>query len=108
MGFYCFPIKHIIKMNGNTVQEWHSSLRTIISTVQISLGFRDTLLRVGYLKIFSVLRGLSPTRKSEKRMFFEIVWTSMVYLLLLNCTDRDITMLAMARSCFGFQNTVNQ
>ena len=68
MGFYCFPIKHICKMNGNTVQEWHSSLRTIISTVQSSLGFSDTPLTVAYLQIFSILRGLSPTRKSEKRV----------------------------------------
>ena len=88
MGFYCFPIKHISKMNGNTVQEWQSFLRTIVSSVQSSLGFSDTPLRVGYLQIFSVLRDLSPTRKSEKRVFFEIVWTSMVYLLLLNCTHR--------------------
>ena len=86
--FYCFPIKHISKMNGSTVQKSQSSLKTIISTVQISFGFSDAPLRVGYLQIFSVIRGLSPARKSEKRVFYEIVWTSMVYLLLLNCTHR--------------------
>ena len=64
MGFDCFPIKHISEMNGNTVQKSQSSLGTIISTVQISLGFSDApLLRVGYLQIFSVIRGLLPTRK---------------------------------------------
>ena len=75
-------------MNGSTVQKSQFSLRTIISTIHISLGFSDTPVRVGYLQIFSVIRGLSPTRKSEKRVFYEIVWTSMVYLLLLNCTHR--------------------
>ena len=43
---------------------------------------------MGYLQIFSVIRGLSPTRKSEKRVFYEIVWTSVVYLLPLHCTHR--------------------
>ena len=90
MSFYCFPIKNVSEMIGNTVQNLQSSLRTIISTVQISLGFSDTPLKVGYLQIFSVIRGLSPSRKSEKRVFYEIVWTSVVYLLLLNCTHRDI------------------
>ena len=75
-------------MNGSTVQKSQFSLRTIISTVQISFGFNDTPLRVGYLQIFSVIRGISPTRKSEKRAFYEIVWTSMVFILLLNCTHR--------------------
>ena len=87
-GFLLFPIIHVSKMSGNTVQKLQSSIRTIISTVQISFGFSDTPASVGYLKIFSLIRGLSPTRKSEKRVFFEIVWTSMVYLLLLNCTHR--------------------
>ena len=80
-------------MNGSTVQKSQSSLRTIVSTVQISFGFSDTPLRVGYLQIFSVIRGLSPTRKSEKRVFYEIAWTSMVYLLLLNCTHRGHGMV---------------
>ena len=88
MSFYCFPIKHVSETIGNTVPKAQSSPRTIISTVQISLLFSDTPLAVGCLQIFSVIRGLSPSRKSEKRVFYEIVWTSVVYLLLLNCTNR--------------------
>ena len=42
MSFYLFPIKHVNKMNGNTVQKSQNPLRTIISTVQISLGFNDS------------------------------------------------------------------
>ena len=80
MSFYCFPIKHVGEMIGNAVQKSQPSLRTIISTVQISLGLSDTPLIVGYLQIFSVIRGLSPSRKSEKRVFYEKVWTSVVYL----------------------------
>ena len=67
-------------MIGNAVQKSQPILRTIISTVQISLGLSDTPLIVGYLQIFSVIRGLSPSRKSEKRVFYEKVWTSVVYL----------------------------
>ena len=70
-------------MIGNTVPKAQSSLRTMISIVQISLG--DIPLTVGRLQIFSVIRGLSSSRKSEKRVFYEIVWTSVVYFLLLNC-----------------------
>ena len=76
MSFYCFPIKLVSEMIGNAVQKSQSSLRTIISTVQISLRFSDTPLRVACLQIFSMIRGLSPSRKSEKRVFYEIVWTS--------------------------------
>ena len=47
------------------------------------------LLKVGYNKIFSMIRYLSPTRKSEKGVFYETVWTSVRYLSLLNCTHLD-------------------
>ena len=54
-------------MNGNARAKVEDFSQTIISTVQISsLGFSDTHFKVGYLQIFSVIRGLSPTRKSEK------------------------------------------
>ena len=77
-------------MNGNTRAKVADVSQTIISTVQISsLGFSDTHFKVGYLQIFSVIRGLSPTRKSEKRVFYEIVWTGVVYLLPLHCTHQD-------------------
>ena len=72
MSFYCFPIKNVSETIGNTVPKAQSSLRTIISTVQISLLFSDTPLAVGCLQMFSVIRGLSPSRKSEKRVFYEI------------------------------------
>ena len=76
-------------MNGNTSAKVSEFSQSIISAVQISsLGFSDTHFKVGYLQIFSVIRGLSPTRKSEKRVFYEIVWTSVVYLILLHCTHR--------------------
>ena len=82
-----FSIKHISDMNGNTRATAEDFSQTTISIVQISsLGFRDTHFKVGYLQVFSVIRGLSPTRKSEKRVFLEMVWTSVV--LLLNCTHR--------------------
>ena len=68
-------------------------LSVALSTVQISFGFSDTFLNLGYLQIFSVRRGLSPTRKSEKRVFYEIVWTSMVHPLLLNCTNRAYELM---------------
>ena len=74
------------------MQKSQSSGRTVISTAQISLGFNDNPLRVGYLHIYSVIRGLSPSRKSEKRVFYEIVWTSVVYLSLVNCTHRGILL----------------
>ena len=64
------------------LQKLKTSLRTIISTAPISLGFSDTPLKVCYLQKFSVIRGLSSIRKSEKRVFYEIVWISMAYLLL--------------------------
>ena len=71
------------------VQRSQTSFITIISTVQISsLGFSDVPFQVRYLQIFSVIRGLSPTRKSEKRVFYEIVRMSEVYLLQLHCTHR--------------------
>ena len=77
-------------MNGcNTRATVEDFSQTIIYTVQISsLGFSDTHFKVGYLQIFSVIRGLSPTRKSKKRVFYEIVWTGVVYLLPLHCTHR--------------------
>ena len=54
-------------MNGNTRAKVADFSQTIISTVQISsLGFSDTHFKVGYLKIFSVIRGLSPTRSQRK------------------------------------------
>ena len=60
-------------MNGNTRAKVAHFSQTIISTVQISsLGFSDTHFKVGYLQIFSMIRGLSPTRKSEKRVFYEM------------------------------------
>ena len=74
-------------MNGNTRAKVADFSQTIISTVQISsVGLSDTHFKVGYLKIFSVIGGLSPTRKSEKRVLYEKVWTSVVYLLPLHCT----------------------
>ena len=55
------------------MQKSQTPLRIIISTVQISaLGITDNPSKVGYLRIFSVIRRLSPTRKSEKRVFYEI------------------------------------
>ena len=71
-------------MNGNTRAKVANFSQTITSTVQISsLGLSDTHFKVGYLQRFSVIRGLLPIRKSEKRVFLEIVWTSEVYLLPL-------------------------
>ena len=87
--FLLFSNKHVSETIGNTVPKAQSSLRTIISTVQISLGLSDTPLTVGCLQIFSVIRGLSSSRKSEKRVFYDIVWTSVVYFILLNCTHRE-------------------
>ena len=70
-------------MNGNTRAKVEDFSQTIISTVQVSsLGFSDTHFKVGYLQIFSVIRGLSPTRKSEKRIFYEIIWTSVIPLTI--------------------------
>ena len=61
-------------MNCNTSAKVADLSQTIISTVKISsLGISDTPFKVGYLQIFSVIRGLTPTRKSEKRVFYEIV-----------------------------------
>ena len=40
----------------------------------------DTPFKVGYLHMVSVIKGLSLTRKSEKRVFYEIVRASVVYL----------------------------
>ena len=78
-------------MNGNKRAKVADFSQTIISTVQISsLGFSDTPFEVGHLQIFSVIRGLSPTRKSDKRVFYAIVWTSVVYLLPLHCTHRAL------------------
>ena len=76
-------------MNGNTRAKVADFSQTIISTVQISsLGFSHTHFKVGYLQTFSVIRGLTPTRKSEKRVSYEIVWTRVMYLLPLHCTHR--------------------
>ena len=72
MSFYCFPIKHVSEMNGNTVEKLQSSFRAFISTAQFSLGSSETPLGLDYHQIFSVMRGLSPSRKSEKRVFYEI------------------------------------
>ena len=78
-------------MNGNTRAKVADFSQTISSTVQISfLGNSDTPFKVGYLQIFSVIRGLSPTRKSVKRVCYEIVWTRVVYLLPLHCTHRAL------------------
>ena len=76
-------------MNGNTSAKVSDFSQTIISAVQISsLGISDTPFKVGDLQIFSVVRGLSPTSKSEKMVVYEIVWTSMVYLSQMHCTHR--------------------
>ena len=53
-------------MNGNTSAKVSEFSQSIISALQISsLGISDTPFKVGYLQIFSVMRGLSPTSKSE-------------------------------------------
>ena len=55
-------------MNGNTSAKVSEFSQSIISAVQFSsLVISDTPFKVGYLQIFSVIRGLSPTSKSEKR-----------------------------------------
>ena len=54
------------------------SLRVIIPAVQFSLRFSDAPLTVGYWQKFSVIRGLSLTRESEKGVFHEIVRMSVV------------------------------
>ena len=51
-------------MNGNTSAK--------ISEFLSSLGISDTPFKVGYLQMFSVIRGLSPTSKSEKRVVYEM------------------------------------
>ena len=61
---------------------------TSIFTAEVSLEFIDTALKGGYLQKLSLIKVFSPTRKSENRVFHEIAWTSVVYLLLLNCTHR--------------------
>ena len=71
-------------MNGNTCAKIADFSQNHYFYCTNSLRFGDTPLKVGYLHMFSVIKGLSPTRKSEKRVFYEIVWTSVVYLLLLN------------------------
>ena len=81
-------------MNGNTRAKVADFSQTIISTVQISsLGISDSPFKVGYLQIFSVIRGLSPTRKSEKKVFYKIASTSMVYLSQLRCTHLDCSQV---------------
>ena len=76
-------------MNGNTSAKVSEFSQSISSAVQISfLGISDTPFKVGYLQIFSVIRGLSPTSKSEKRVVYEIIWTSVVYLSQMHCTHR--------------------
>ena len=78
-------------MNCNTSAKVAVFSQTIIFSVQISpLGISDTPFKVVYLQIFSVIRSLSPTRESEKRVFLEMVWTSVVYLLQLHCTHRGL------------------
>ena len=75
------------------IQRSQNSLGNILSTVQISsLGFSDTPFKVGYLQIFSVIRRLSPTTKSEERVFYEIVGTSMVYILQFTAQNFGFAM----------------
>ena len=73
LGGSRFSNKTSSTMNGNTSAKSQISLRTIISTVQIPLGFSNALLKVGHIQIFSVTRSLSPTQKSEKRVSYKIV-----------------------------------
>ena len=76
-------------MNGNTSAKVSEFSQSIISAVQISsLGISDIHFKVGCFQIFSVIRGLSPTSKSEKRVVYKIVWTSVVYLSQMHCTHR--------------------
>ena len=76
-------------MNGNTSAKVSEFSQSIISAVQISsVGISDTPFKLGRLQIFSVVRGLSPTSKSEKRVVYEIVWISVVYLSQMHCTHR--------------------
>ena len=54
-------------------------------------------MKVGCLGIFAVIRALSPTRKSEKRVFYAIVWVGMVYLFLLNCIHQGGTKFLLRK-----------
>ena len=50
--------------------------RTIISNVQIYLGFHDAPLRVGYLQIFSIIRVLCQLESQRKG--HSMNWTRVV------------------------------
>ena len=58
-----------IKLTTIQCENPRHSHRTIIYIVQISLELRGIPLKVGYLQTFSVMRGLLPTRNTEKRVF---------------------------------------
>ena len=74
-------------MNGNTSAKVSDFSQTIISAVPISsLGISDTPLNWVAFQILSMIRSFSPTSKSQKRVFYEIAWTSVVYLSQMHCT----------------------
>ena len=86
-------------MNCNTSAMVADFSQTIISAVQISsLGISDTPFKVGCFQIFSLIRGLSPTRKSEKRVVYQIVWMSVVYLSQMHCTHQIVKTMGILKN----------
>ena len=69
-------------MNGNASAKSQTALRTIISTVQTSLGFSDTPLKAAYLQIFSVirvLRQLDSQREEYSMKYYGRAWCTYYY-----------------------------